>query len=335
VRENLEEAIAATKALSIELAPPVLREKGLAAALEWLASWMQATHDLTVQLRLDPSGNPWAWSVRVLIFESVRELLFNVVKHAGVKEATLEFGPAPNDGFRVVVSHQGIGFDVARVDDSHSVAGGLGLLSIRERVALLGGSFEMDSAVTGGARFTIVGAKSATLPDSNMAGRTIREGVEDQSGAGESLGSDGRLTLLLVGDVAADDAGMSAIVAQHREFEFVGAVTDPDVAAERMRTVRPDVVIVGGSTPDLSSHEVIRRLRDARPDSRVISLTGYDDAARVEGLLSADAATDAVGGHGLGVLLTKIRVAYAGSRAKRGQPLPEPEVVRQIPPSPR
>lgn len=73
--------------LSHELSPIALQQGDLAGALRWLAGWMEKNHRLTVRVETGAAAPPVEDSVKVLLFQSVRELLFNVVKHAGVKRA--------------------------------------------------------------------------------------------------------------------------------------------------------------------------------------------------------------------------------------------------------
>jgi anti-sigma regulatory factor (Ser/Thr protein kinase) len=95
--------------------------------------------------------------VRTLLFESVRELLFNAVKHAQVESVTLELALDADDQLCITVSDQGVGFEQDGLDH-RSDAGqvGWGLFSIRERVTLLGGRFEIDSAPGKGTRMRLV-----------------------------------------------------------------------------------------------------------------------------------------------------------------------------------
>lgn len=152
----LDEAIDTTRTLSVELSPPLLHDFGLAAAFEWLAEWMREKHDLVLHVTADARGNPDSDDVRVLLFESVRELLFNTVKHAGVREAWLELAPADDDQLRVTVSDRGTGLEPSRLEAPSRTDPGLGLFTIRERLLSLGGSFQVESAPGQGARFTLL-----------------------------------------------------------------------------------------------------------------------------------------------------------------------------------
>jgi signal transduction histidine kinase len=130
----------------------VLHEAGLFAALEWLSTHMRERHGLTVQVRGEGKVCPAAKDVSILLYQSVRELLFNVVKHAGVKMAELHMECRDGQWLRIVVADQGAGFDAAHPRRN---GGGFGLFSIRERLELLGGRFEIDSAPGHGARMIL------------------------------------------------------------------------------------------------------------------------------------------------------------------------------------
>ena len=86
----LGECMEVSRSLTAELSPPVLHEAGLGAALEWLGLWYREQHGLTVILEIDDTAVISKDDDRVLMFQAVRELLFNVVKHARVKVAHLK-----------------------------------------------------------------------------------------------------------------------------------------------------------------------------------------------------------------------------------------------------
>lgn len=166
---NLDEALEATRTLSIDLFPPVLREAGLREALGWLANWMRERHGLDVKLSLDPAADTDGRDARILVFESVRELLFNVVKHAGVLEATVETALHDRGLFRVTVTDAGVGFDLDALND-RACWHGTGLASVRERLSLMGGRAEVDSSPNGGCRVVLMVPRRASVrrPDSRQ-----------------------------------------------------------------------------------------------------------------------------------------------------------------------
>lgn len=141
----VEEAIQSTRTLTVELSPPVLQSEGLGAAFNWLVNQMSRLYDLQVDLNLAQDYQLASEDLRVLIFQLVRELLFNVVKHAQVNHAQVTMR-LEGDQFMVSVEDKGIGFDaLAQANEERRETGGFGLYSIRERIGLFGGEVTINS----------------------------------------------------------------------------------------------------------------------------------------------------------------------------------------------
>ena len=157
----LDECVAASRALTSELSPPVLQSGGLLPGLEWLSRWMVEKHGLTVLVEADGPAVPASEAVNLLLFQSVRELLFNTVKHAQV--TTARVAVQHSDGYvTLIVSDSGVGFDPQAVP-LHA-RGGFGLFSIRERLEFLGGRMEVVSAPGHGCRTTLSAPLHPTAP---------------------------------------------------------------------------------------------------------------------------------------------------------------------------
>jgi PAS domain S-box-containing protein len=156
LNEFIKESIEVARSLTFELSPPILYDVGLAAALQWLGRWMLAKHALSVDVNADRQVEPANEDVRVLLFQATRELLFNVVKHAQVKAASVQMGRIEGDRVQIVVSDEGIGFDPEMRRGDPNLEGGFGLFSIRGRLGLLGGRMEITSSPGRGSRFTLV-----------------------------------------------------------------------------------------------------------------------------------------------------------------------------------
>ncbi len=90
IDDVLNQAITESRSLTVDLSPPVLYDAGLAAGLEWLARQMEEKHGMRVVLNIDPQVEPIEEDTRVFLFQAVRELLLNVVKHAQADMAHVE-----------------------------------------------------------------------------------------------------------------------------------------------------------------------------------------------------------------------------------------------------
>ncbi len=140
----LRQALAASRSLAVELSPPVLWESGLVDGLRWLASDLGEKAPFAVRVHADEDAEPAAEDVRYLLFECVRELLLNAIKHSGAEEAEVILR-RDGDRVRAVVADQGKGFDPEAVEDRAPEETTFGLFSIRERLAQLGGEMTIES----------------------------------------------------------------------------------------------------------------------------------------------------------------------------------------------
>jgi len=152
IQNWLSEAINITRNLSINISPVVLRGDGLAEAVTWLASQMEEQFGLQVEVEADDDFNRLEEHMRVLLFQAIREFLFNIVKHAGVHQATVRLAHENNTG-RITINDSGRGFDVASV--IHDPQAAHGLLIVKDRLGLMGCSIEIVSQPSVGTLVTI------------------------------------------------------------------------------------------------------------------------------------------------------------------------------------
>jgi signal transduction histidine kinase len=160
VGDLLAEALVSARSLTVELCPPPLCEEGLAEAIRWLARHVEERHGLAVAVEAPSDALPNDPGIGALLFRIVNELLFNVVKHAGVKAARVRIGRLGSDRVRLVVSDAGVGFKQAGTAKGEDAATGLGLAGIRRRLDQLGGRLEIRSEPGRGTRVAVTAPMS-------------------------------------------------------------------------------------------------------------------------------------------------------------------------------
>jgi signal transduction histidine kinase len=173
IAEVLERSSNLTRSLTVELAPPVLHERGLAAALEWLAAETRKNYDVEVTVAADPLANPEASDVRIFLFRAVRELLLNSVKHAAGSAVHIALQRVQPGKVRIIVADSGPGFDPTSLDAKLTSSQKFGLFSIRERVCGLGGQFNLESSPNHGTKVTLL------LPRCSSAEITSADGQRE------------------------------------------------------------------------------------------------------------------------------------------------------------
>ncbi|UYZ61241.1 PAS domain-containing protein [Hymenobacter latericus] len=139
--ELLAEAIRQTRAISHELVPLALNEFGLDTALQDICRKLGSrTLRFDCHVDLSELTHPLPQPLQIALYRIAQELAQNVVKHAQASEASLTLEAVP--GFVLLrVEDNGVGFPAQTTAEA-----GMGLRSIRDRVALLGGHMEAGSA---------------------------------------------------------------------------------------------------------------------------------------------------------------------------------------------
>ena len=168
----VDQANRKVRVMAFQLSPPMLDELGLAAAIEWMADEMHQMYKLDVHAQDDGKQKPMNPAVSATLFRAVRELLINIAKHAGVTQATVTTARDKSDTLVLTVSDAGKGFDPDAVPVNDG-SGGFGLLSVRERINLLGGEVAIRSNPDNGTTVIIkVPLLLGTVPDTKIIPRT-------------------------------------------------------------------------------------------------------------------------------------------------------------------
>lgn len=154
IKQVIDEAIRSSRSLTAELSPAVLQETDLEGSLRWLSGWMAEKYRLDVEVSVAPDLPFVADDIKVLVFESVRELLFNVVKHAHVAFARVSAGVNGESALQITVADKGGGFNPEKIGQAGKGAS-FGLFSIRQRLNLMGGQMAIDSVPGKGSHITL------------------------------------------------------------------------------------------------------------------------------------------------------------------------------------
>ncbi len=148
----MDDAIAASRTLTLELSPPVLYQMGFESALRWLGAHMASIHGYRVAVHIDKKPKPMGSDLEITLFQSAREILTNAAKYAACSAVEVSLR-RPAHMVELTISDDGRGFDPAKVKTT--VSSGFGLFSIRERLTYLGGELHIESARGKGCRVTL------------------------------------------------------------------------------------------------------------------------------------------------------------------------------------
>ena len=122
-----------------------MNEIGLSAAVvEWLEEYVQKPHGIQVACTVNGTDERIDGDLRTILFRNIRELVINVIKHAQAGHVAIDLN-FERDRTQIVVRDDGIGFDVDAASTSKVKDGGFGIFTVQERMADMGGSFDITS----------------------------------------------------------------------------------------------------------------------------------------------------------------------------------------------
>lgn len=140
LRELVVSTLQGVRRLAVELRPAALDDFGLAPAIERLAGVVSEQGGISVDVRSDLGNDRLSTDSETVLYRIVQEAFTNVLKHASASRVNVRLSRS-DDTVTLVILDDGKGFDQARVRD-----GSLGLVGMRERVALLDGRLTIESS---------------------------------------------------------------------------------------------------------------------------------------------------------------------------------------------
>jgi len=285
---TLKEALSSSRSLTVELSPPILHESGLAAGLTWLGDRMLEKNQFRVRLRLDNEAEPAAEEVKILLFECVRELLFNALKHSGVMEAHVTLMRCKERQVRIIVRDEGNGFDPQLLDKRRSDEATFGLFSIQQRLFHLGGSMQIETAPGKGTHITLTAPRGEeALPAAKALPAPTAQGVVPKVHISEMPAVS---RVLIVDDHKILREGLAGLLQFEPDIKVVGEADNGARAIELAAELKPDVVIMdvnlGG---EMNGAAAARAILRAHPGVKVIALSMHIDADVVASMREAGA----------------------------------------------
>lgn len=150
----LRSSLSDVRKIIYDLRPMSLDDLGLVPTLQRYISNYVEENRILVEFLVLGSPKPLKPVIELAAFRIIQEALNNIKKHSGAKDATIrvEF---TNDQVNFLISDSGVGFNVENIKAARNEDSGFGLLSMKERIELLNGKFDLKSGIGRGTRIFV------------------------------------------------------------------------------------------------------------------------------------------------------------------------------------
>jgi signal transduction histidine kinase/CheY-like chemotaxis protein len=281
LNKTLNDCLRYTRTLVSELCPTALYESGVISALQQLTAQMKK-HGLHVTVSSIGPQPTLTADQAMVVYQIIRELLFNVLKHAKVDQATVCLECKSPSTVAVIVEDRGRGFDPLILSEQSSK--GFGLFNIRERVEALGGQFSLRSAPESGTTATF------QLPVAPEATDNSASYVDLLDTAPVTREITHMLRVLLVDDHAMVRQGLRSLLGNYQDVVVLGEACDGQEAITAVGTLRPNLVVMDVNMPSMDGITATRLIKTRYPHITVIGLSVNSDAQNEAAMLEAGAA---------------------------------------------
>lgn len=279
INNLLVQAIESSRTLGAELRPPVLFEKGLVAGARWFIERNVKRLGLTVDIRINGYKESEDRNINAMLYQCVRELIFNIIKHAHVSRAVMIFATVKGES-TIQVNDLGRGFIVF---DAHSrkygELGSSGFFNIGERLCSIGGKYEIKSNLGHGTKVTLTFPEQEKKLSLSADGGIVKNTPNQKA----------NIKILVVDDHKFVREGIVNALSAEKYISVVGQAENGLEAVSKASELKPDIIVMDLNMPTLNGYEATRMLRNKKNKVKIIIISVNSDKQTQEAVLGVGA----------------------------------------------
>ncbi len=310
IEESVNDAFSYTQDLIPQISPPILYEFGLMAALRWLAEKM-GRYSLQVKVlsKLKDELLVFPEPMSVILYEVIRELFLNVVRHAQIAEACLEISPKGPDSISFEVTDCGCGFTLEPTIEGILKSQKFGLLNVEERIKDLGGQFHLQTRPGEGTRVLITVPYQIEKGEGQMRNVTTMEKPKRYRKKNE----EGVITVVIADDHSIFRDGLRPLLDACPDIKVIGEAENGQQAVHLIQRVLPDVVVMDIDMPIMNGVEATRLVKERTPWIYIIGLSMHAEEVVSDSFSSVGGDRYVPKGHSSDSLIEIIRSSQQNS----------------------
>ncbi len=288
LNQVVDDALKYNQNLMTELKPPpVLDKEDITEVLRWTAKNMGKELDIFIED--DGKSKPVDKELRSVLHQSVRELLRNIAKHAGVDEAHMTIS-SDNDQVKITVEDKGKGFKVKNNKPVPTEEGGFGLFNIQERMDWHGGTFEIHSEPGKTTKATLY-APLKEIENLDKGNQDYEETHPPSDVIVQQDDFEHKIKVLLVDDHDMVRRGLRQMIEKQEDLTIVAEASQGQEAVKLARETNPDVIVMDVNMPVMDGIEATYKIKADMPNVRIIGLSLHDSPEVIEDMRSAGASS--------------------------------------------
>jgi PAS domain S-box-containing protein len=282
IDETTKMAIDQLRTLSTELSPPILQHGTLTEVVRWAAARTEDQHGIVVDTQEVAEIEAGERELTQLVYDAVRELLLNVVKHAGSDRA--DVGMRLKKGnLHLVVRDRGKGCDDEIMKALNEGRGNYGTFTITERVRMLKGRVRFTSPRGKGCKVEL------RVPMTESAMEAAEKASSEGLPAAVVSDDSGQTRVLVVDDHDIARRGITATIEEREDLVVVGDAREGAEAVALAQSLQPDLVLLDVNLSGMSGPATARALRQHVPDAVIIAISVDDSEAARKSMADAGA----------------------------------------------
>lgn len=284
LREMIDDALGYNQNLMAELKPPAeLDEEDVTEVLYRTAEKMKE-QGLNVVIEDDKQPKPADREIRTMLYQSVRELLLNIIKHADVNEARMTISRTENQ-IKVTIEDEGRGFEMENDKPAPTEEGEFGLFNIQERINWHGGTFDIHSETGKGTKAVLHAPLKKEKAEQPVEEEPLPVPSEEE--IQEELQK--KINVLLVDDHDMMRRGLRQMIEREVDLTIMAEASDGEEAVKLARKKTPDVIVMDINMPVMDGIKATQKIKAEMPGIRIIGLSLHDSKGVIEDMRSAGA----------------------------------------------
>lgn len=306
-RRCLGDAVVEMRRMVSELGPLLSEDVGLVEASRRLLADMAERANWETEFDGDVNGDRLDPMAETALYRIVQEALANAAKHADAAKVKVAF-KRQNDTLALEVRDWGRGFDANGMPDRPERGRYVGLVGMRERAALIGGEFSIESSPDGTRVAVTVPVTSTATASIGKKKAEVAKMTEPKRGRESSRGE---IAVLIADDHPMVREGLRSML-DAEDIEVIGEAANGAEAVERVQQLNPDVVLMDVRMPDMDGLAATEIVKQGRPETSVIVITSYESKDYLRRAIEVGAAGYLLKGMSRESLIEAIRLVRGG-----------------------